>query len=65
MDKDNRVPMKMGDFSVMDSEFNNIRDRYDIKMLRKNPTNQQGACHVLGLQMKFINGHSNIFIPHL
>ena len=23
-----RVPMKMGDFSVLDSEFNSIKDRY-------------------------------------
>ena len=29
MDQDgSRVPMKMGDFSVIDSEFNNIRERY-------------------------------------
>ena len=27
MEKDSRVPMKMGDFSVTDSEFNNIRER--------------------------------------
>ena len=27
MDRDNRVPMKMGEFSVMDTEFDNIRDR--------------------------------------
>ena len=28
MDRDNRVPMKMGEFSVMDTEFDNIRDRW-------------------------------------
>lgn len=34
MEKDSRVPMKMGDFSVMDSEFNNIRERFDSEMKR-------------------------------
>merc|ERR1712080_567868 len=29
-----RVPMKMGDFSVIDSEFNNIRERFDSEMRR-------------------------------
>ena len=33
MDPDgSRVPMKMGDFSVIDSEFNNIRERYPAKL---------------------------------
>ena len=27
MERESRVPMKMGDFSLMDSEFNNIRGR--------------------------------------
>ena len=26
-DRDNRVTVRMGDFSVIDSEFNNIRER--------------------------------------
>jgi len=35
MDSDGaRVPMKMGDFSVIDSEFNNIRERFDSEMRR-------------------------------
>jgi len=34
MDRDNRVPMKMGEFSVMDTEFDNIRDRFDSEMKR-------------------------------
>jgi len=35
MDPDgSRVPMKMGDFSVIDSEFNNIRERFDSEMRR-------------------------------
>ena len=27
MERESRVPMKMGDFSLMDSEFNNIKGR--------------------------------------
>ena len=34
MAKDSRVPMRVGEFSVMDSEFNNIRDRFDSEMRR-------------------------------
>ena len=34
MDRDNRVPMKMGEFSVMDTEFDNIKDRFDSEMRR-------------------------------
>ena len=33
-DSSSRVPMKMGDFSVMDTEFNNIKDRFDSEMKR-------------------------------
>ena len=33
MDRDNRVPMKMGEFSVMDTEFDNIRDRWVDKIM--------------------------------
>ena len=29
-----RVPMKMGEFSVMDTEFDNIKDRFDSEMRR-------------------------------
>ena len=31
-DKHMRVPIKMGDFSVMDTEFDNIRERFDSEM---------------------------------
>ena len=27
-----RVPIRLGDFSVMDSEFDNIRERFDAEM---------------------------------
>ena len=27
-----RVPIRLGDFSVMDSEFDNIRERFDSEM---------------------------------
>ena len=33
-DSPSRVPIKMGDFSVMDTEFNNIKDRFDSEMKR-------------------------------
>ena len=29
-----RVPIKMGEFSVMDTEFNNIKGRFDTEMKR-------------------------------
>jgi len=32
MDRNARVPMKLGDFSIMDSEFNNVRERFDNEM---------------------------------
>ena len=36
MARDNRVPMRLGEYSVMDSgsEFNNIRGRFDSEMQR-------------------------------
>ena len=33
-ESDSRVPIKMGEFSVMDSEFNNIKGRFDTEMKR-------------------------------
>lgn len=31
-DKKNIIPVKLGDFSVLDSEFNSIRERFDAEM---------------------------------
>lgn len=51
--KDNRVPMRLGDFSVLDSEFGNMRERFDSEMKKMEDEMDKFRNQLLDKESKF------------
>ncbi|XP_017303469.1 alpha-crystallin B chain [Diaphorina citri] len=51
------IPIKLGDFSVIDSEFSNIRERFDAEMRKMDLK----FCDFQGVRSELMNRESNFF----
>ncbi len=66
-----RVPMRMGDFSVMDQEFDSVRERFDQEMRRmEDEMNKFRSDHIhsrqlssLGLLLEWNNEIIHLMLP--
>ena len=61
MAEKNSVPIKMKDFSVLDTEFDSIRDRFDREMVKMEEEMNKFRAELLDKESSFFTRNSSNF----
>ena len=65
MSLNREIPIKLGDFSVIDTEFSNIRERFDAEMRKMEEEMSKFRSELMNRESKFLqelHQHDDVFV---